>query len=176
MGVFNAWERIGLPVVFVAGSLLHFVYGWTGRRKAVGLFSPVNESTWEHLKLLFFPGLVYLWAEYLAAGYRIPGFLAAKTVGLLLGMLAIVCLFYTYTGIIGRNFLPADILTFGIGTGVAFAVSRSILNGGGGGAALADPVAIGLLGLWLLLFFLFTYCPPRIAVFRDPVDGSFGLS
>ena len=37
------------------GSLLHFVYGWSGSNVFAAGFSAVNESTWEHMKLLFFP-------------------------------------------------------------------------------------------------------------------------
>ncbi|HVB45893.1 MAG TPA: DUF6512 family protein [Streptosporangiaceae bacterium] len=46
----------GLMIV-VAGTLLHFVYAWSGRTLAVGLLSPVNESVWEHTKLLVIPVL-----------------------------------------------------------------------------------------------------------------------
>ena len=55
---------IGTIFVSAAGTLLHFVYGWTGNHFIVGLFAPVNESTWEHMKLLYFPMLLYCAAEY----------------------------------------------------------------------------------------------------------------
>ena len=38
--------------ISVLGVLLHFTYEWSGDNAVVGLFSAVNESTWEHLKLL----------------------------------------------------------------------------------------------------------------------------
>lgn len=41
--------------ISILGVLLHFTYEWSGDNPAVGLFSAVNESTWEHLKLIFFP-------------------------------------------------------------------------------------------------------------------------
>ena len=50
---------IGILFVSVAGTLLHFVYDWSGQNPLVGFFAPVNESTWEHMKLLFFPMLLY---------------------------------------------------------------------------------------------------------------------
>ena len=43
--------------ISVLGVLLHFTYEWSGNNPIVGLFSATNESTWEHLKLLFFPML-----------------------------------------------------------------------------------------------------------------------
>ena len=49
----------GIIFTFLAGTLLHFAYEWSGTNFWVGLFAPVSESTWEHMKLLFFPMLIY---------------------------------------------------------------------------------------------------------------------
>lgn len=48
----------GFLFMSVIGTLLHFVYEWSGNNSIVRLFAPWNESTWEHMKLLFFPMLV----------------------------------------------------------------------------------------------------------------------
>lgn len=50
---------IGIIFVSAIGSLSHFLYDWSGQNHLVGLFTPVNESIWEHMKLLFFPMLLY---------------------------------------------------------------------------------------------------------------------
>ena len=47
--------------VVLAGCALHFLYGWQPNA-ATALFSPVNESLWEHVKLVFWP---YLGAAFL---------------------------------------------------------------------------------------------------------------
>jgi len=47
----------GFLFMSVIGTLLHFVYEWSGNNSIVRLFAPWNESTWEHMKLLFFPML-----------------------------------------------------------------------------------------------------------------------
>ena len=51
-------ERINLAagIIFTlaTGTLLHFTYEWSGENPFVALYSPVSESVWEHLKLLFF--------------------------------------------------------------------------------------------------------------------------
>ena len=52
-------EGIGFIAVSIAGTLMHFIYEWSGNNKIVALFAPVNESPWEHLKLLFFPFVIY---------------------------------------------------------------------------------------------------------------------
>ena len=40
---------------WILGTILHFLYEWSGDNKIIASFSAVNESTWEHLKLVFFP-------------------------------------------------------------------------------------------------------------------------
>ncbi|WP_286082764.1 DUF6512 family protein, partial [Parablautia intestinalis] len=53
------YTAIGIIFVLLAGTLAHFVYDWSGNHAVIGLFTPVNESIWEHMKLLFFPMLLY---------------------------------------------------------------------------------------------------------------------
>ena len=62
----QAWETIGLLWTLAAGNLLHFVYQWTGERTVAGLFAAVNESTWEHMKLLAVPWVLFSLVEYIA--------------------------------------------------------------------------------------------------------------
>ena len=50
---YKKYVVIGFFVVGILGTLFHFVYDWSGQMWFVGLFVPVNESTWEHMKLLF---------------------------------------------------------------------------------------------------------------------------
>ena len=57
---YKKYVVIGFFVVGILGTLFHFVYDWSGKMWFVGLFVPVNESTWEHMKLLFVPMLIYI--------------------------------------------------------------------------------------------------------------------
>ena len=90
---------IGFIWSIVFGTMLHFLYGWTGENRVVGLYAAVSESTWEHLKLLFFPVLLYTVWEYIWLGHRWKGYVQVRAEGVLLGMLTITALFYTYTEI-----------------------------------------------------------------------------
>ena len=45
----------GIIFVSIVGTLFHFVYEWSGNNILIGLFTPINESIWEHTKLIFFP-------------------------------------------------------------------------------------------------------------------------
>ena len=53
------WQLMGFAVTSLLGTVLHFLYDWLGGAVWVAPFSGVNESTWEHMKLLFWPMLFY---------------------------------------------------------------------------------------------------------------------
>ena len=57
-------------VIFTAilGTLLHFTYEWSNENRIVGFFSAVNESTWEHLKILFYPMIITTIIEMIFIG------------------------------------------------------------------------------------------------------------
>ena len=48
---------VGFLATVLLGTGLHFLYAWRPI-PLFGLFAPVNESVWEHLKLLYWPFLV----------------------------------------------------------------------------------------------------------------------
>jgi hypothetical protein len=62
MGVkYPAFRRLALlGMVFIAllGTALHFTYDLSRGNILVAGFSAVNESVWEHLKLVFWPAVV----------------------------------------------------------------------------------------------------------------------
>lgn len=156
----------GILFAIIAGTIAHFVYEWTGGSFLAGLFFPVNESTWEHMKLIYFPMLLYgifmngrLKKEY-------PAVTSALSAGILLGTLLIPVIFYTYSGILGRNYLSLDIATFVLSILLAFfAVYRLTLSG--------SLVSCASWFVWLVVlielgFLLFSYMPPAIGLFQNP--------
>lgn len=166
------WETIGFIFVSLFGSLGHFLYDLSGQNSLVGKFFAVNESTWEHLKLLFFPYVIFMVLEWFVIGKNYKGFVFSKFIGVVLGLLSIVVLFYTYTGILGRSIDVLNIIIFVIGTFISFYVSYRLLSGGTK-VALNGPALIGFLVI-AVLFVLFTANPPRINLFRDPVTNTYG--
>jgi hypothetical protein len=169
------WHIVGAIVTLVLGTLLHFTFDWSGGNLFVGLFSAVNESVWEHLKLLAVPILLFAIIEYFAYGRAYDNFIPAKLLSVLAGMLTIVVFFYTYTGIIGEDFLAADISLFVLGTLVAWFVSYKLLKSGR--LSSQNARIYGLLGLFVLVvvFIIFTFAPPQLPPFQDPVSGTYGM-
>ncbi len=169
------WSIAGALFTILAGSGLHFLYGWSGRNTAVGLFSAVNESTWEHLKLLAIPMLVFAIVEYAVYGRKVANFAPVRALSILAGMAAIPVLFYTYAGIVGQNFLAADIGTFIIGVLLAYSLSNRYLDTPALSSKKCVAAGWALLALILAAFIVFTLYPPQIGLFRDPVTGLYGL-
>lgn len=166
------FEIISTIFIMVVGTLLHFTFGWSNNNTLVGIFSAVNESTWEHLKLLFFPMLISTIMGYFYKGKVMPNYLCYKVLGIILSMSFIIVFFYTYTGIIGTNFAIVDIASFFIavllGQYVAYQKMKSTFS-------CNKLVPIIILLVLYLCFIVFTFLPPHIALFKDPITGMFGI-
>lgn len=163
----------GVLFTVLAGAALHFLFEWSGRLIPTALIAPVNESVWEHLKLLFFPILLF---SALEALIRRPGpaFYAARTCGVLAGLAAIPVLFYTGTGITGIHALWADLLLFLVSVILAFSLSH-VLEAKIRPGRTALLLSLSALILLVLLFFLLTFFPPALPLFQDPLTGGFGI-
>ena len=172
----RTWEIAGLLFTIAAGNLLHFVYDWSGKNDIVAAFAATNESTWEHMKLLAVPWIIWSFIEWLALRRRKSPVPAARGAGLLVGMTAIPMLFYTYQGIVGRNLPPVNIIICQAAVLLAFWVSWHIQDK----RKWSGKPWQWLGGLLLLaagvLFVLWTYGPPQLAVFMDPLTGQVGPS
>ena len=55
----NLWQWLGFIITGILGVVLHFLYDWLGQNPLIALISGVNESTWEHMKLLYYPMLIF---------------------------------------------------------------------------------------------------------------------
>ncbi len=113
---------------FILGTLLHFTYKLSGENIIVASFSAINESVWEHLKLLYFPMLLTLIIGYCYIGKNAPNFLCSKTIGIITSMLFTIIFFYTYSGILGKNIAIVDISLFFVATILGEYVAYRLMN------------------------------------------------
>ena len=114
----RSWPLTGFLTAAVLGTLAHFTYRWSGGALLAGVFCAVNESVWEHMKLLFFPVFLFTAAQF-CMGER-DGLLAARAVSVTAGLALIPTLYYTYTGIWGDHVLWADAAIFYLSAAVTF--------------------------------------------------------
>ena len=167
------WELFGFAMTSLIGTFLHFLYELTDESVFVAPFSGVNESTWEHMKLLFWPMLLYAVIQsFFFRDYK--GFWCVKLRGTLIGLGLIPLLFYTYNGVIGKSPDFVNISIFFIAAAVAYIYETKSLSSGK--AKCKRPwVAIALLCLIAVLFVVFSFITPQISIFKDPITGSYGI-
>ncbi len=113
----------GFFAVSIVGTLAHFLYNLSGKNFVVGLFTPISEAPFEHLKLLFFPFILWSLLEYFIYGKFVRGFWFAKALSVTIGIVFTIGTFYLYSSIIGHHVLAVDILLFLISVLMAFGFS-----------------------------------------------------
>ena len=167
------WQLVGFALTSLLGTLLHFLYDWTGEALWITPVSGVNESTWEHMKLLFWP--MFIFAILQSFFFREKrDFWCIKLRGTLLGLALIPILFYSYNGIIGKSPDWLNITIFFVSAAIAYIYETRSFNNGVG--ICKNPrISIALLSAIAALFFIFTFKTPELGIFRDPLTGAYGI-
>ena len=189
------FEIISFIFISILGTLLHFTYEWSNNNSFIGLFSAINESTWEHLKLIFFPmlittiiGTIYYKNKYpnkrlvavhctdefldKAKNYNIETtysgckyYLYTKTKAILLSLAFIIIFFYTSIGVIGKNITILNIASFFISIIIG---EYYVINNTKENSDSKNFISFIILLLLTILFITFTFVQPNIGIFEEP--------
>ncbi len=168
------WQLAGFLFTAALGTFLHFLFDLTGQNWIAGLFSAVNESIWEHMKLIFYPMFLFALAENRVWGKDIPQFWCIKLLGISLGLALIPVLYYTYTGILGTSADWFNIVIFFLTAAASYRL-ETVLFQRGYACRLQSDTALVILWLFAAVFTLLTFRPPQIPLFQDPQTGTYGL-
>jgi hypothetical protein len=167
------WQLMGFAVTALGGTLLHFLYDWLGEAAWIAPFSGVNESTWEHMKLLFWPMFIFAIVQSFFFRDR-ENFWPVKLRGILLGLSLIPIIFYTYNGVIGHSPDWINIAIFFIAAAASYIYETRLFNANK--LNFKSPkAAITMLCAIALLFVVFTFLTPPIGIFKDPLTGTYGI-
>ena len=167
------WQLWGFAVTSLGGTILHFLYDRTGEALLTAPFSGVNESTWEHMKLLFWP--MFLYAVVQSFFFRDRNdFWCIKLRGTLIGLSLIPVLFYTYNGVFGKSPDWINVTIFFISAAVAYIYETRKFNEEITVCKM-QKLAFFLLLVIAVLFVLFTFITPKIEIFKDPLTGTYGI-
>lgn len=167
------WQIIVTIICLILGTILHFTYEWSLENPIIGILSAVNESTWEHLKLVFYPMCIMAIVGYFIIGKKYKKYWFSQAKGIILSMAFVIVVFYTYTGVIGKNISFIDILTFIVSILIGQCVIyKTIRNKNDFNR---EKISVIFLVTLTLLFITFTFYPPKIALFEDPIFGTFGI-
>jgi len=168
------YELIGMVFIILLGSMLHFTFEWSGNQPLVGVFSAVNESVWEHLKIAFWPALLYLIFEYRYLYKKSNNFFVAKTLGIYSIIIIIPLIFYSYTAFLEES-LIIDIGSFIFAIIVGQLVSYRLLTYKKVDR-IFEQISLVALVVLALAFVIFTFYPPQVPFFQDPVTGGYGIT
>ena len=164
---------ISIVVIFLLGSLAHFLYDFSHQNKILGLFTAVNESTWEHVKIAITPTLIWSFIDGYIYGAN-PNYFAAKLASLLILTFFIPLVFYSYTRSTKKPILPIDIITFLVAIILAQFIFLIVVNQPAVPYWVTYLSAIGcftFLGAYMTL----TLMPIKEIPFKDPVTGQYGF-
>lgn len=168
------WQFGGFSLTVLVGTLLHFLYDLTNKCIIAAPFSSVNESTWEHMKLLFFPMFLFsLIQSRFFKEHR--DFWCIKLIGILTGLLSIPFLFYTYNGVFGESPAWLNVAIFFFSSAAAFLLEAKLFTKNGT-RCRKQWLAFALICLIGVLFIVFTFFTPRIPLFQNPLNGTYGIS
>jgi len=167
-----ALEIVGTIFIIFLGTALHFTYALSGNNLLVGSFSAVNESVWEHLKLPFWPSLLWMLIELYPLRKIVSNFFTAKTIGTIIMVVLIPIIFYSYTTFT-EEILAVDIATFMIAVIIGQIVSYKLFKQGKT-SKTTETIAIITITLLAIIFILLTFYPPHLPIFQDSNTGQYG--
>jgi hypothetical protein len=163
----------GILFIFFVGAGLHFLFELSGGLRPVAIIAAVNESVWEHLKIGFWPALIWAIIELFAFGTKIKNFLFAKGFSFTLSALLITGIFYL-TKAAGLESLPVDIANFFVSIVIAQIISYRLI------LVQKGYKVLNVIGILLILgciaaFSTLSYYAPHNPIFLDPVSGGYGI-
>ena len=166
------WQTAGFLFTSAFGVLLHFLFEWTNNSKLAALISGVNESTWEHMKLLFFPLFIFSLVQYFFFKNYTP-FFCIKLKGILLGLILIPVIFYTLRGVFGV--LPdwLNISIFFISAAAVFLFETLLFKNARN--SKSSCLCFVVILFIAVIFMVFTFFPPKLPLFLDAVENYYGI-
>ncbi len=166
------WQIAGFLFVSIIGTLLHFTYDISSQNLAVALFSAVNESVWEHIKLFFFPVVFFALIEYFFWGKQNRHFWSIKLRGVVLGIVLNIVLYYLISGAFGISALWVDVALFYVIIAIVFLYETYMLKKPRD-VKISERTALILLCVIAASFVIFTFITPQIPLFE--ATGTYGI-
>lgn len=162
----ETYTLIGILVLFVVGSLFHFLYSLTGECFIVGLFVPINESIFEHTKMVVLPIFIWWFIFYLfrKKDLFVNAWFTSALIAMISAIIAIPMLFYFYSQAFGIEFLVIDILILLISLAIGQILGLHYYRHGKG---IEYHFAIFLMIVIIILFAFFTINPPAFPIFNS---------
>ncbi len=167
------WQVAGFMFTSVVGVLFHFLFDFTNGNVLAALISPVNESIWEHTKLMFFPMLLFATIQSRFMKEKNINFWCIKLIGIVTAVVLIPAFYYILKSILG---VVPDIVNIVIFFAVAFSgylletilLNKNFIN------CKHNNVVVLILICIIIGYVVLTFVPPHVPLFEDPVNNTYG--
>lgn len=168
------WQLFGFALTSFLGTILHFLYEWTNGSTIAALVSGVNESTWEHMKLLFVPMFFYSLIQSPFFRER-TDYWCIKLKGMLIGLILIPVIFYNYNGVVGKSPDFINIAIFFISAAVTYfyewkQFEKEQIR------CKHPKLSFVIICVIMVMFVVFTFAAPGLEIFKDPISETYGIS
>lgn len=165
------WKRniLAFVIISLLGTLGHFVYEWSGQNTVLGFIFPVNESVWEHLKLLFFPTVIYSVFEYCKVKESYDNYISAAVLSIFYGMLMIVVIYYVSKGLFGRDISFINISSYYVAVILMLKRKNKILENETFSSRNITLILLMATVVTALLFLFWSYKSPMAEIFIPPI-------
>ena len=166
---------VGVLVIFALTVLYHFLYEWFPNPVFSVLF-PVNESIWEHMKLLYSGILTWGIVEYFILkrkNIKFTNYFSSLFLTLITSIIVYLILYLPLYSLFKENmFISIGLLIIVIilmGIFNYYLIIRKEENW------FLDKVSIILIILGYVVFLSLTYDPPRNYIFYDTTENKYGI-
>ena len=168
---------IACIISILLGVFLHFAYDLSSDNTVVALFAPVNESVWEHLKLIFIPFTLFSIIFYFYTKQKFSNILLVTLLGNIAGMFIVTILYYLGTKIFSSDNMIYNIIIYAIGMIVAYLVIYLGIYNIVFLEETKNSSIIGACALALLftVFVVNTFSPIKINITQDPITKTYGI-
>lgn len=163
---------ISFFILSVFGTLLHFTHGWLKNGVLLHIFSAVNESTWEHMKLLVAPTILVMVFQYIFLNSEYTNLINGILVLYVVEIVLIPLIYEPLRLILKRVPFLFTILIFYIAIMLGLFFEYLIVKNGI--SLFSELLSLIFIFIITLKFCIFTYYPPKIFLFKDPVTGRYG--
>ena len=159
----------------ILGTFIHFIYNILHKPFILGLVVPINESVFEHLKLVLIPltafGIIYsLVYGKKENNKNIWNYIS---IAVILSMIFIPIMHYLYIAIIKNTSTIFDIVLYILS--IIFSYIYIYIKNGKDNKKDTNKGGILLILLLYFIFVVFTICPPRVELFKDPINNTYGI-
>ena len=176
------WEIACVFWVMFAGSVLHFAFELSDYWRPLAIMAAVNESAWEHVKMYFWPCLVWALVQFTCTREIANNFWLGKAAALVVTPVVIFSCYFGYMGYVvssgGKATLWGMLLIMFMGVTAGQLTSWSILASRPLELS-GRPLVPAIYALLVLAFSSFTYFPPRVFLFENffcyRYTGEYGI-